>query len=192
MIVSGRLFSVSTQRSGPGVLPGKPERQGLAKEADPEPAHPAGLPHHPPPPPHRPEILALSVSTLQSQRSQVSALTRLPPGCLQPRKSQGSSGKPFSARSWRRPEGEPGARSNCSWGMFCLEWRRGKLGGEEPESFGDREVTSGCRPSKDAEGRVLEAPGTGVPDCVSDGDGSSWSLWGVWEEEVQAAAGGQA
>lgn len=151
-----------------------------------------GFPTTRPPLPHRPEILALSVSTLQSQRSQVSALTRLPPGCLQPRKSQGSSGKPFSARSWRRPEGEPGARSNCSWGMFCLEWRRGKLGGEEPESFGDREVTSGCRPSKDAEGRVLEAPGTGVPDCVSDGDGSSWSLWGVWEEEVQAAAGGQA
>lgn len=96
----------------------------------------------------------------------MSALTRLPPAA---RESRGSSGKPFSASSWGRPEGEPGARSNRSWGVFCLEWRRGKLRGEEPESFGDREVTSGCHSSKDAEGSVLGATGTGTPDCISDG-----------------------
>lgn len=70
--------------------------------------------------------------------------------------------------------------------MFCLGWRRGKLRGEEPESFGDLEAT------KNAEGNVLEATGMGIPDCISDGDGSSWSVRGVWEEEAQAVAGGQA
>lgn len=77
-------------------------------------------------------------------------------------------------------------------GMFCLGWKRGKLRGEEPESFGDLEATSGLYFSKNAEGSVLEATGMGIPGCISDGDGSSWSLQGVWEEEAQAVAGGQA
>lgn len=55
---------------------------------------------------------------------------------------------------------------------------------EEPESFSDFEATSGCHFSKNAEGSVLEAAGTGIPDCISGGEGSSWPERGVLEEEA--------
>lgn len=38
--------------------------------------------------------------------------------------------------------------------------------------------------SENSEGSVLEATGTGIPGHISDGDGSSWSVQGVWEEEA--------
>lgn len=77
------------------------------------------------------EILILSFSTSQSQRSEVSPLTHLPSGCPQPRKSQDSAGSPFLAGGWRRPEGPAGARPKHSW-KFYLAWKRGKLRGEKP------------------------------------------------------------
>lgn len=47
-------------------------------------------------------------------------------------------------------------------------------------SFSDFEATSGHHFSENAEGNILEAMGTGIPDSILDGDGSSWSVQGVW------------
>lgn len=77
-------------------------------------------------------------------------------------------------------------------GKFCLGWRRGKLRGKNPVSFSDPETTSGLDfslKSREKSSRSHENRNR-APSYISDGP--LWSIQGVWEEEAQADAGGQA